>query len=64
MTFLKIARTQAASPKRVSLLNFEPLVSKFPVTESAFAGSVTTAMEKSLFLWGHMSGLHLQCFLY
>ena len=54
---------QAASLERVSLLNFELWVSKFPVTESAFAGSVTTAMEKSLFLWGHKSVLRLQCFL-
>ena len=33
MTFKIVARTQAAS-KAVSLLNFEPEVSKFPVLEA------------------------------
>ena len=34
MTYKIVARTQATSLKRVSLLNFEPKVSKFPVLEA------------------------------
>ena len=59
MTFLKIARTQAASLERVSLLNFEPWVSKFPVTESAVAGSITLATMESLFCLCHERDLRL-----
>ena len=43
-------RTQAASQKRVSLLNFEPRVSKFPVIEVG-ATSITTATMKSHYLF-------------
>ena len=42
-------RTQAASQKRVSLLNFEPRVSKFPVLEVE-ATSNTSATMKSYYL--------------
>ena len=50
MTLKIIARTQAASLKRVSLLNFEPKVSKFPVLEASVASS-TKAVVSSPFRW-------------
>ena len=46
--FLDIVVKDASKPS-VSWLNFEPKVSKFPVIESAFAGSVTIATMESLF---------------
>ena len=48
MTLKIVARTQAAS-KAVSLLNFEPKVSKFPVLE-AEASSTFATIRKSFFI--------------
>ena len=48
LNFSNVARTQAASLLRVSLLKFEPKVSNFPVTESGEPVSVTTATGKVL----------------
>ena len=49
--FIYSSRKDASSlAKRVSLLNFEPMVSKFPVIEVR-ATSITTATMKSLYLF-------------
>ena len=50
MTLKIVARTQAASLKRVSLLNFEPKVSKFPVLEAA-ASSTFATIRKSFYIF-------------
>ena len=48
--FIYSSRKDASSlAKRVSLLNFEPMVSKFPVIEVG-ATSITTATMKSHYL--------------
>ena len=49
--FIYSSRKDASSlAKRVSLLNFKPRVSKFPVIEVE-ATSITTATMKSLYLF-------------
>ena len=49
MEFLKCSKD--ASRPAVSWLNFEPMVSKFPVIGTANAVSITTATWEFLFLW-------------
>ena len=45
-------RTQAASQKRVSLLNFEPRVSKFPVLEVEATSNTSATMKSHYLLYG------------
>ena len=45
-----------ASKPAVSWLNFDPMVSKFPVIGTANAVSITTAMGKFLFVCHHRMG--------
>ena len=49
MTFKIVARTQAAS-EAVSLLNFEPKVSKFPVLEATASSTFATIRSHFLFI--------------
>ena len=49
MTFKIVARTQAAS-KAVSLLNFDPEVSKFPVLEAVASSTFATIRSHFLFI--------------
>ena len=55
MTFKIVARTQAAS-EAVSLLNFEPKVSKFPVVEATRLLVLLLLLESHfLFIIFHLS---------
>ena len=54
MEFLKCSKD--ASRPAVSWLNFEPMVSKFPVIGTANAVSITTATGKFLFVCHHRMG--------
>ena len=56
MEFPKCSKDASSLAKRVSLLNFEPRVSKFPVIGTANAVSITTATGKFLFCCHHKMG--------
>lgn len=56
MEFPKCSKDASSLAKRVSLLNFEPEVSKFPVIGTANAVSITTATGKFLFVCHHKMG--------
>ena len=50
MEFPKCSKDASSLAKRVSLLNFEPKVSKFPVIGTANAVSITAATGNSFFV--------------
>ena len=56
MEFPKCSKDASSLAKRVSLLNFEPMVSKFPVIGTANAVSITTATRKFLFVCHNKMG--------
>ena len=56
MEFPICSKDASSLAKRVSLLNFEPKVSKFPVIGTANAASITTATGKFLFVCHHKMG--------
>ena len=56
MEFPKCSKDASSLAKRVSLLNFEPMVSKFPVIGTANAVSITTATWKFLFVCHNKMG--------
>ena len=56
MEFPICSKDASSLAKRVSLLNFEPKVSKFPVIGTANAVSITAATRKFLFVCHHRMG--------
>ena len=56
MEFPICSKDASSLAKRVSLLNFEPKVSKFPVIGTAYAISITAATRKFLFVCHHRMG--------
>ena len=56
MEFPICSKDASSLAKRVSLLNFEPMVSKFPVIGTANAVSITAATGKFLFVCHHRMG--------
>ena len=56
MEFPKCSKDVSSLAKRVSLLNFEPRVSKFPVIGTANAVTITAATRKFLFDCHHKMG--------
>ena len=56
MEFPICSKDASSLAKRVSLLNFEPKVSKFPVIGTANAVTITAATRKFLFDCHHRKG--------
>ena len=56
MEFPNCSKDASSLAKRVSLLNFEPKVSKFPVIGTANAVSITAATRKFLFVCHYEMG--------